>query len=638
MFRELIEAVERFRDDEDFLPLGYGKKNVNWIIRIYPSSKDANIEGPFRKEELRSSNAPTRVRTGKPSEKKERPGKIEKNNIKPYLLIDNASYALGISTPEKQKEAELCHVGFVRLLEEAYESTKNSDIPHIIEYLKEKRYVGKVSDILPKDIVTFQVSSNEMLFEKAEFQDFWKKYLEKENVVDAEYCSVCGQHKPIIRTFPKDITIMGQNCQIASYNDESFNSYGKETELHKKFPKATPNSPICFNCAATITESLSFLLRSKAHHAVIAKDDAKGEKKYLLRNQLAVFWLKDKIEIEIEDQEETCSENIQLSQEDIASIMEDDDIEAPSKIEQLERLLYLPWHGKEYALEISSNHFYLAVLTPNKTRLVLREWMDVSLDKLLENLKLFIQAAKIVRLDGSGSGTPPIPVILSALKAEDTKSSTAYANIVRDLLRTAYKGQPPPEGLLRSALLRFRVPDKSKEKQKDKQKQMSRRHALASAMQLVLIYDTEEAKIMEKLNEHQKDTAYLCGSLLAILEDVQRRASDSKLNTTLVDSFFSAACTAPETTFSTLIVRATKSHFPQIRRKKRGYQEKEELFEKVMSDINENEGFPSELNVKRQALFCLGFYSQRAKFSAERAEKYKKEKQEKPMNQEVENE
>jgi len=618
MFRELIEAVERFRDDEDFLPLGYEKKNVNWIIKIDPLSKEANIEGPYRKGELRSFKAPKRVRAGKASE----------DNIKPYLLIDNASYALGIS--EKQQEAELCHAGFVKLLEESYEYTKNSDILHIIECLKEKRHIGKINAVSPKekDIVTFQVSSDEMLFEKPEFQEFWKKHLEKEHVVEDECCSVCGQHKPIVRIFPNDISIMLQNCQITSFNEDAFESHGK---------KQTKNAPICFDCVAKIIESLSFLLRSKAHHAVIAKDDAKGEK-YLLRNQLAVFWLKDKIEVEIEEQKETFSENIPLSLEDITSPLKDEDIENPSKIEQLERLLYLPWHGKEYALEISSNHFYLAVLTPNKTRLVLREWMDVSLDKLLENLKLFIQAAKIVRLDGSGSGTPPIPVILSALKAEDTKSSTAYANIVRDLLRTAYKGQPPPEGLLRSALLRFRVPDKSKEKQKDKQKQMSRRHALASAMQLVLIYDTEEAKIMEKLNEHQKDTAYLCGSLLAILEDVQRRASDSKLNTTLVDSFFSAACTAPETTFSTLIVRATKSHFPQIRRKKRGYQEKEELFEKVMSDINENEGFPSELNVKRQALFCLGFYSQRAKFSAERAEKYKKEKQEKPMNQEVENE
>lgn len=126
---------------------------------------------------------------------------------------------------------------------------------------------------------------------------------------------------------------------------------------------------------------------------------------------------------------------------------------------------------------------------------------------------------------------------------------------------------------------------------------------------------------METLDKSRVNSGYLCGCLLAILEEAQFRAARWKINTTLVDRFYGSASSAPASVFGTLVSRATTDHFPKIRKNQLGYQELETRMESVQTAIKEAGGFPKTCALKEQAEFSLGFYHQRAEFSAIREQK-----------------
>ena len=166
---------------------------------------------------------------------------------------------------------------------------------------------------------------------------------------------------------------------------------------------------------------------------------------------------------------------------------------------------------------------------------------------------------------------------------------------------------------------------------------MLRRMALAAAMKLVLTYQSEkEAEAMvdlkpkdETASKYKEGAPYNSGVLLAILEQIQRRASSSGrgVNATLVDRFYGAASTAPMTVFANLIGTATKAHLPKLRReskelvKVRSTAESvniNDLMEEACRSINAAGGFPAVLTIEQQAEFALGFYHQRAEFKIQK--------------------
>lgn len=61
-----------------------------------------------------------------------------------------------------------------------------------------------------------------------------------------------------------------------------------------------------------------------------------------------------------------------------------------------------------------------------------------------------------------------------------------------------------------------------------------------------------------------KNPATLCGALFAVLEKIQQDTSEGTLNTTIVDSYFSSACSRPVTVFPHLVDLSFK-HLKNIR-------------------------------------------------------------------------
>ena len=103
--------------------------------------------------------------------------------------------------------------------------------------------------------------------------------------------------------------------------------------------------------------------------------------------------------------------------------------------------------------------------------------------------------------------------------------------------------------------------------------------------------------------------AYQCGRLLSVLESIQRRSSDSNLNTTIIDRYYGIASSAPASIFGTLI-RGSQPHLAKLRKNHRGAAKW--LEEDLQNVLTQLPAFPSVLTAKDQALFALGYYHQRA--------------------------
>jgi CRISPR-associated protein Csd1 len=626
----LIESSSCFQE-EPLLPIGYSERNISWLINISTEKgKSPTISKKERGElVLKAPITPADRTSGK---------------ISPCLLVDKVSYVCGIPNEKKKgdskKVAKDEHKKFVDLIEECAKETNDVQVKRILQTIKSKTLKIR-EEAKANDLCAFQIEAQPWPTDSKDVQSFWSRYIAGQLASDEKReCALCREVKPIVRILPFKSTLLKgtDSVQLSSFNNDAFCSGGNTT-------KSTFNVPICYECAGTAGRILQFLLKlekndkdneknSGRHAVVIARDQ-----KQSLGNQIAVFWTKEQIK-------STKSEKIEF--EDIVKIPieEFDDMPEdtpPAKASQCRALLETPFVGNENIALLQTNQFYLAVLSPNKSRLVVREWLEERIDKTQENIKHYMDALQIIHPDGRGIWGPPLPAMLEALRSytsvkqkhkEVPRIPATGPDAVRKLLRCIYTGTPPPEVLLTRALRCFRIPDPSIDsKEHERQnRQMYRRMAMAAAMKLILTYDKnkKEQQAMEQLktdhdseSEYKKLAPYNCGALLAVLEAIQRRASSSGhgVNTTLVDRFYSAAPSAPATIFANLIGMATKAHLPKLRRENKElfkvrYQEESvninDLMTSACDAINAAGGFPAPLGPEEQAAFALGFYHQRA--------------------------
>ena len=629
MLRALVSSVERFKDE--LAPLGYEKADIRWVIDIDPDTGVANLL-PFKKGDLQRV-VPIRG---------DRSGKASEENSKPALLTDRASYALGVSSPDSESSTELVHASFKRMLGEyARVEPEASSIRQFLDAKPISRDPGTLNaprdlcrweddggagtgtrdgeqnaliwktvseKVTPSDMVAFRSNAGgQYPFESPKAQRFWEDVLERSYEAGSATCAICGQYRKELRILPWQVSIAGQSCPISSFNGTAFESFGREQ---------LANSPICFECGGRARRLLQRRIQDARHSCFLAREDSKGKGRSPLKNQVAVFWLKETSRIS-----DPSAPSIKIDLDEVLSAPlrhVSGDAPPPAEVAQMERLLSMPWKTASESLRISRNSFFLGVLSPNKSRLVIREWLAESIDSVWGNLGAYERALRIIDLDGERIWAPSIGAIFSALKPEGVTSATPAGDLLRGLLRTAYKGFCPPAALLSVAVRRFRIPDKKLRKAtKEMQRiQALRRMALAGVLKLVLNSGNGKAEIMEELNDQNASPPYLCGRLLAILEQAQLRAAHWRITATLVDRCYGTASTSPNSIFGPLINLATKAHFPKLRKEYGGvaYRELEPMLEDVMSAIKIGGGFASVLNLREQAEFGLGFYQQRSCF------------------------
>jgi len=596
VFRELVVLGRQLEREGKLPPVGFYnyKQPIRWIVHLWPDR--AYIEAA----EL------TRARPRDPG---------RTSGITAYPLADEAGYALGVSKGDREedKRASKKHDAFRALIRKLLASPLIQDhaLRKAVSWLETALDQGWVrsdprfEELLSKDWVSFVPEDGPLtgqhLFEHPEVKEFWAEELTERSMAGEDKglmgeCAVCGCTRPLAKKIQQVKGIGKGTAPLHSLNLDVFVSFLAGREVAKR-----AHLGICFTCGETAAQAFNYLSESTQHRRLLIGDSRNRDSP---ANQVALFWLKGPPSpLRIEDTSLSVDDILSISSNILAEVRSDEKNAPPVDLSQLVHLLELPWKPRESGLHLDDYAFYLAVLSPNVGRIALREWISVSLRKWKGNLVNYLRATSVV----SPYGDPPRPhsisVLLKGVGGSKSQALNSNPNFTRGLLRTAYLGHTPPHGLLEAAVGRFRIPTVLQNS-----RERWRVQALASAIKLGLFYGKEEAKTMEGLEQSWSNPAYLCGRLLAILEQAQLKAASFSIRQTIVDRSYGAASTAPKSIFSGLIRLATVAHLPKAGR------DLNERMEEVMVRLNEAGGFPKTLTLVQQAEFALGFYHQRAVF------------------------
>ncbi|MDR2017380.1 MAG: type I-C CRISPR-associated protein Cas8c/Csd1 [Syntrophobacterales bacterium] len=593
MFRALVDLGHDL-EPKGVLPhpgFYYYKEPVKWIVhlweeRVYLEETQLNHPRPF---------------SGRTS------------GVEAHLLIDEAGYALGVNKDKNglDKRADEKHKAFCKLLRkfQAWEGLKDPALKEAMNWLDAALKQGRLrqdprlGEILTKDWLSFVPGAGPLLgqhlFEHDDARRFWTVELQSRSTPGGKkdkrlirgQCAVCGKEAALLGKIPVGVKLVG-NTPLHSINADAFASFISGPDAFKK-----AHIGLCFECGDTASRAFNYLSNSEQHRRVLVFD----KKKDSLANQIALFWVKDRAPVQVGDKVFDLSS---LSSVDFgAALAGIPKGPASATVSQLLELLRLPWSSVDSSLSLNDYGFYLGILSPNVGRIALREWVAVSLEKVKKNLAKFLEASRIVSAWGEEARPLSIGTLLQALE-------TKNPNLTRQLLRTAYLGYDPPEELWVAAVNRFRIPNILQDA-----RETWRLQVLASSIKLGLYYK-KEVDCMYELNSDHQNSAYLCGCLLAILEEAQQVATflkiGKRLERTVVNNSYGGASTAPKAIFGRLMNVASTAHLPEVGRKLN------ESIEKVMSSMVEAGGFPKILNLEGQADFALGFYHRRAAFRANR--------------------
>ena len=122
----------------------------------------------------------------------------------------------------------------------------------------------------------------------------------------------------------------------------------------------------------------------------------------------------------------------------------------------------------------------------------------------------------------------------------------------------------------------------------------------------------DKEEITMSLDKENKNPAYLCGRLFAVLEKIQLEATDVKLNRTIKDAYFSSASSRPALIMPRLI---DLSNY-HLRKLKEGRAiDFSKLINEIMGKIKDS--LPTNLSIMEKGKFQLGYFQQNKDFFAE---------------------
>lgn len=637
MFNEILGLGNRLEHEGKLPPPGfyfYGEP-IKWVVHFYHNGlKHSTIE------QTEINNLP-------------RPYSGRTSGTQAFPLTDEAAYVLGIDHGKgKGKNTAKKHAEFLKLLDKI--AAVDSPISRLAMGIKELiksddlKSSPKWGNIDSKDWVSIQIEGpdgdGKQLFEHPAIRGFWIKELvelclpeKKEGESKIKPIGECGISGKANSTLVGRIPLSVKLYKPAPIHSLNADAYVSGMEGSGVFKRCHVGQSI--EAGDLIARTLNYLSEQSLHHKILARAIEAGKLNTdSPQNLFAFYWI---------EQPADARAAVSINPADIlskASLLfgkdgsEESDAEAkkgkpnaklPVELSQLEALLNTPWTAQQQALRLDENAFCLLMLSPNKGRIAVREWFKVGLGKLKSNLKEFLDAQCIESPDGNARRNFAIQDMLRALEESNISQPEyktkefASPNIARALLRCAYLGEAPPSGLIEPAVICFRHPKvlRRYEQKSERERFALLQHQLAAIMKLILTHPKSEKPMNndDHMSLESKSPAFLSGCLLAVLEEAQLASMNWKINTTLIDQFYSTAATAPYSVLGMLISRVTAQHMPKLRKNIYGkYEKLEILLESIQSKIDNLSGFPRTLTLKQQAEFSLGFYTQRATFRRER--------------------
>lgn len=435
------------------------------------------------------------------------------------------------------------------------------------------------------DYFSFQVDGN-ILLDNPIVQSLWLESFALERAGSEEknekgICLVTGQiNVPISAShLPKISGVPNANstgATLVAFDKSAFRSYG--------FDKSY-NSPISIAAVEAYCNTLNFLLSTKNYRV---KTDTVA----------FCFWTKEK------------PEYLSL----FAELIEE------AQADQVKSFLTQPFSGQEKELR-QKEQFYSVTLTGNSARVIIRHWMQISLEQAVINLKQWFSDLDIVvygnKQDNALSLTNLSRTTVRDKSGKDSDRSKPTVETVSHLYRAAIEGATPSLTLATSILNRL-----SKDLTKEKLFKLTNLYSRFALLKLIINRNKKgEEPVIEPEVFETKDTAYNCGRLLALFDDLQAAAHEYKLEGPgVVERYYGSACATPNSAFG-ILWRLHQHHLNKLSRQGDKGRAAATAIKRKIAEIvchfrptkpNLPPQFPRAFNLKEQGRFALGFYQQKA--------------------------
>jgi CRISPR-associated protein Csd1 len=421
--------------------------------------------------------------------------------------------------------------------------------------------------------------------------DYWRKhyagaFAERVEGGGEGMCLISGKVGPIAPTHDKIKGVANLGGQAAgvslmSFDKPAFRSYGWEKNA---------NSPVSPDRATAYVLALNDLLRRGEHRRGSSRDKV-VRTRFDCGGVAFLFWTREP------------------SDDDIYALFNE------AQPEQVQALLSAPQTGHR-AVEVDPNDFYLAAVSGNGGRLLVRYWFHDKLANVRGNVRKWFEELRIADVfrKGGPSDPPRLWELLAGISNAKGKPSEKVAKVPPDrtvqLMRRALHGLPLGRTILAAALARLRV------ESGNARLAPGRVGLVRMCVNDIETVEKKGCPVMgETLNPSLDHPAYVCGRLLALYDGLQY-AAQGEVGVTVVDRYYALASTNPIVAFPKIEELGIR-HLKKLRRDKRGaavciQQEISELHERL---AKQGAKFPGPLSLEDQGRFAIGYHHQKAEAS-----------------------
>jgi CRISPR-associated protein Csd1 len=547
----LLQRLVEYSDRIPSTPVMYQKTHIRWLIELDYEGKLLGF--------MSTSGAGKGETRGKAFQA---PHLGRSLDVRAKLLADNGEYVLGLARGSSDPwRVRQCHLAFRALAAEAAVTTGEITVRAVCKFYDTTDFslLTYPEDLNPADLLTFRVEGV-IPVELASIQRFWALHAGGAQAgTDQELyrCIVCGELKPTLRHLPFRIKQIpkGQFAgnTLISASSPSFQSYGLIDSLA---------SPICSEDAEKF---------SKAANALLECDDT-----HLTIGSLAyIFWARE------------------ASLFPLVRFLSN-----PGRAE-VEMLLDPNPAGRDSAWGRDDSAFYAAAFSASGARLAVRDWQETTVGEVKQSLARYFRLQRIAEPDGGRFQPMGIAHLAWATVPrleEKPDYAKVFTNLPRVLVKCALEGKPLPVLLLYQVVTRVKAEGR-----------VRRCHAVLIKMVLASQKDAtcREKKGLEQLDPDNKDPAYMCGRIMALLWSLNYLSHGRR---TTIGNYYGAASSAPASGLG-LLLQGARAHLGRLPITKEGiYQEVLQKLAEVQSGLA---AFPKTLTLRQQGLFALGCYHQR---------------------------
>lgn len=419
---------------------------------------------------------------------------------------------------------------------------------------------------------TFAVNQKLVVEDTQHIHTYWLEEFKKE--IDQEQseaprglCSITGQqnqpialtHTPKIKRVPNTQTF---GANIVSFDKQAFTSYQLEQSEGAK---------ASVDAAAGYCRALNSMLQHDSHHSLS------------LGSAVCCFWTKDP--------------HNRFSHF-LKEIFKSAD---PAAVQDFLKSLH-----KGHQTTVEDDRFYAVTLAGNAGRIMIRNWIDISLKQAQKNFQLWFDDLHLV--SDSLHNRKFSPLSLDALARTTVRDpKDIRTEVVNQLFLAALEGRAPALSLLQPLLARLRVimaENGTSALRGDHSRFALMRLIINRNQRMISTHKESSMEIPPQCDDTQKDPGYLCGRLLAVLSRAQEKAHNYKiLSAGVSERYFGTAMASPQSVFP-LLLKLNRHHLNKLDKSSTA----DFIEQDIQSIVQHLNDFPRTLDLKGQGRFALGYY------------------------------